>query len=246
MCKEPIRNFQFEGENGDDEEVLNLKFSKAELNSALRKLGKTSPGKDGICYSMLNNLTNKGKDIILCLYNKIWEMGAIPNDWKKAVIIPIKKPGKNPEQPSNYRPIALTSHMGKTMERMINDRLTFWIETKGKLENYQSGFRKGRWTMDPIIRLEDDIRKAQVNRESVVAVFLDIEKAYDMLWKDGLLIKLNQMGIRGHMFQWIKQFLSERTIAVKINGIVSDSYRVENGIPQGSIISPLLFSIMIN
>lgn len=84
---------------------------------------------------------------------------------------------------------------------MINDRLVYWVETKGKLENYQSGFRKGRGTMDPILRLEDDIKKAHVNRESVIAVFLDIEKAYDMLWIDGMLLKLNQLGLKGRILR---------------------------------------------
>lgn len=100
--------------------------------------------------------------------------------------------------------------------------------------------------MDPILRLEDDIKKAQVNRESVIAVFLDIEKAYDMLWRDGVLIKLNQIGVKGRILRWVKEFLSERSITVKINGTFSECYRVENGTPQGSIISPFLFSIMFD
>lgn len=102
--------------NGEEKEVLNLEFTKSELNGALRKLGKTFPGKDGITYTMLKNLTDEGKEVLLSLYNKIWQEGVIPTEWKKAVIIPIRKPGKDPKQPSNYRPIALTSHMGKTME----------------------------------------------------------------------------------------------------------------------------------
>lgn len=157
-----------------------------------------------------------------------------------------KKPGKDSKSPSNYRPIALTSQMAKTMERMINDRLTYTIESKGLLQNYQCGFRRGRGTMDPLVYLEDTIRRAQVNKETVMAVFFDIEKAYDMMWKEGLLIKLSQMGIKGRVFTWVKEFLSDRIIMVKINGVMSKRYQVENGIPQGSIVSPLLFSIMIN
>lgn len=132
------------------------------------------------------------------------------------------------------------------MERIINDRLVYTVETKGLIQNYQSGFRRGRGTMDPLVYLEDAIRRAQVNKESVVAVFFDIEKAYDMMWKEGLLIKLSHMGIKGRIFNWIKEFLSGRTIMVKIKGVISERHQVENGIPQGSIISPLLFSIMIN
>lgn len=86
------------------------------------------------------------------------------------------------------------------MERIINDRLVYTVETKGLIQNYQSGFRRGRGTMDPLVYLEDAIRRAQVNKESVVAVFFDIEKAYDMMWKEGLLIKLSHMGIKGRIF----------------------------------------------
>ncbi len=99
--------------------------------------------------------------------------------------------------------------------------------------------------MDPAVCLEHEIRKAQINRESVVAVFFDIEKAYDMMWREGLLIKLCKLGIKGQMYRWINNFLSGRAIKVRI-GKVSEKFVIGNGTPQGSIVSPLLFSIMIN
>lgn len=244
--EETLSKFQVDMQAGEGEGVLNMPFTRSELNGALRKLGKTAPGKDQICYSMLKNITEEGQEVILKLFNRVWETGVIPTEWKKAVIVPIKKPGKDPKRPASYRPIALTSHVGKTMERMINDRLSYWVETKGYIESYQSGFRKGRGTMDPVLALEDEIRKAQTNKEAVAAVFLDIEKAYDMLWKEGLLIQLNRLGVKGQMFQWVKAFLSGRSITVRVNGCLSECYPVENGTPQGSIVSPLLFSIMIN
>ncbi len=95
--------------------------------------------------------------------------------------------------------------------------------------------------MDPVVCLETEIRKAQINKDSVMAVFLDVEKAYDMVWKDGLLIQLYKIGIKGNTFNWIKSFLYERYIQVKIGTSVSNKFRVDNGTPQGSVISPLLF-----
>lgn len=132
------------------------------------------------------------------------------------------------------------------MEKMINERLNYYLETREELKCYQSGFRKGRSTIDPALCLEHEIRRAHVNKESVVAVFFDVEKAYDMMWKDGLLIKLYHMGIRGKMFRWIKNFLTNRKISVRVGKDLSENYTVENGTPQGSIISPILFSVMIN
>lgn len=111
----------------------------------------------------------------------------LPQSWKEALILPIKKPGKDPSKPASYRPIAFTSHVGKVMERMITDRLVYFLEKEGKLTPFQSGFSG---TMDPVMCLEAEIKKALSNKESVIAVFLDIEKAYDMLWREGLMIKL--------------------------------------------------------
>ena len=208
---------------GSSEEggMLDKLFSVTELNNALRKLGKSTPGRDSICYGMLENLGERGKEFLVKLFNKVWQEGTIPSCWKESVDIPIKKPGKDPTLPDSYRPIALTSQMGKVMERMVNDRLVYYFETKGMINVYQSGFRRGRSTMDPMVCLEHDIRKAQVAKETVLAVFFDIEKAYDMVWKQGLLIKLKQLGIRGRVLCWIKDFLSEWKIAVRINGGLS-------------------------
>lgn len=160
--------------------------------------------------------------------------------------MPIAKPGKDKAQPSSYRPIGLTSNLCKLMERMVMSRLVYFIEKKGLFSQYQSGFRKGRSTMDSVVSLEAAIRKAQVNKEVVVGVFFDIEKAYDMLWKEGLLMKLDKMGITGKMYDWIKDFLLNRTIQVRIGTTYSQIYTIENGTPQGSVCSPILFNIMIN
>jgi len=148
---------------------------------------------------MLDNLSDIGKEKQLLLFNKIWMEGMIPKEWKESIIVPIRKPGKDPHNPSSYRLITLTSQVGKTMEKMVNDRFNYWVGSKGLLNSYQSGFRRGRGTMDPVVCLEDVIRRAQVNRESVVAVFFDIEKAYDMMWTNSLLIRMQQMGIGGRM-----------------------------------------------
>jgi len=195
---------------------------------------------------MLKHLGSIAMMKLLFFYNKVWQVGTLPRSWKEAVIIPIRKPGKDSSNPMNYRPIALTSHVGKIMERMITDRLGFYMESRGMISPHQTGFRKGKGTMDPIICLETEIRKAQVNKESVMAVFFDVEKAYDMVWREGLLIKLNMIGIGGRTYNWIKDFLMNRFIQVRIGAALSRRYLVENGTPQGGVISPILFSIMIN
>jgi len=121
------------------------------------------------------------------------------------------------------------------MERIITDRMTYYLESNDLFSQYQSGFRKGRSTMDSLISLESDIRKAQTNREVVIAVFFDVEKAYDMIWKEGLLIKLQQLGIGGKVYNWILDFLFNRNIQVRVGAELSEVYTVENGTPQGCV-----------
>lgn len=144
------------------EDAMDTPFTLREMNRAIDKSKVTAPGKDQICYSMLKHLGFLTQMKLLGLYNKVWVEGRLPISWKEAIIIPIAKPGRDPTNPANYRPIALTSHVGKIMERMIVERMTFYVENKGLLSLYQSGFRKGRGTMDPVVCLETEIRKAQI------------------------------------------------------------------------------------
>ena len=107
-------------------------------------------------------------------------MDKIPDDWQYATLIPILKPGKESAEPNNYRPIALTCGLCKTLERMINKRLTWFLESNNHISWFQSGFRSDRSTADNLVRLETFIRDAFITKECVVAVFFDLEKAYDI------------------------------------------------------------------
>ena len=245
--KEMFESNQWKLERSDvNDDPVNLFFTIRELKSAILAGANTSPGKDMISYIMLKQLDDVALDEVLALINSIWEEGLLPKQWKHAVVIPILKAGKNGSDPCSYRPISLTSVLCKIMERMVTERLVYFLESNGIFSNDQNGFRHGRSTMESVLMLDHDIKKALGNKESVVGVFLDVEKAYDSLWKDGLLIKMNDVGIKGRMFNWIKDFLRERVIQVRIGGVFSKSVSIENGTPQGSVISPVLFNLMIN
>ena len=105
-------------------------------------------------------MDNRPLEVILKLVNKVWKLGEIPAAWKHLVIVPILKPGKDASDPSNYRPIAVTSQVVKTMEKMVTERLMYFIENRDLFSLNQSGFRKGRNTMDSVLCLESEIRKA--------------------------------------------------------------------------------------
>lgn len=224
----------------------NSDFTLSELKESLLQTEDKSPGEDKICYKMFKYMTTQSLMTILQFFNLIWSTNTFPKEWQHAIVVPILKAGKLPSDPSSYRPISLTSNICKLMEKMINNRLKWILETCNLYNTNQCGFRKQRSTIDQTIHLENEIAKAKCHGEYLLAVFIDLEKAFDMLWKEGLLYKLKQFGINGRMFMWIKNFLTDRSISVRVNGVLSDKTAVENGAPQGSCISPTLFNIMIN
>ena len=131
------------------------------------------------------------------------------------------------------------------MERMVNKRLIWFIESNNLYTNSQCGFRSQRSTMDHVVRLETSIREANIQRQHLIAVFFDLEKAYETTWRYGIMKDLHNMGLRGRLPNFIKVFLTDRKFEVRIRTILSDIQKQE-GVPQGSILSVTLFNIKIN
>lgn len=161
-------------------------------------------------------------------------------------MVPLLKPGKNPSCASSYRPIALTSCLSKTLERMINRRLVHFLENNNILDRYQCGFRSSRSTVDHLVRFETAVREAFVNKQHCLSVFFDLEKAYDTAWRFGILQDLIDIGIRGHMLGAIKSYLESRSFRVKLGTTFSRDFLQENGVPQGGVLSVTLFIIKMN
>ncbi|GBL94552.1 putative RNA-directed DNA polymerase from transposon X-element [Araneus ventricosus] len=214
-----------------------------ELEKALSKSRNTSPGPDRISYRMLRHLSTFSLSHILRLFNRVWTEGIFPMQWQEALVVPILKPGKEPKDSSNYRPIALTSCFSKTLERMVNARLVQQLEVNNLLSLHQSGFRKGRSTLDNILQLESEIRNAFVRRNHLVSIFKDIEKAYDQTWRFGILRALFEFGFRGQLLLFIKNVLSHRVFKIRIGSMLSDPFVQLEGVPQGSFLSATLFTI---
>ena len=126
---------------------------------------------------MLKHLPENSLETLLNIFNYIWTTGKFPEDWTLATIIPIPKPGKDPAEPNNYRPIALTGCLCKTLERMMDRGLTWFLESNNHISRFQSGFRSDRGATDNLVGLETFIRDAFIGKEHVVAVFFDLEKA---------------------------------------------------------------------
>ena len=217
-----------------------------ELLYSLNLSNDSAPGPDEITYSMLKNLAPSGKRVLLELMNCIYKGGKFPEKWKEAFIIPILKQGKESTNASSYRPIALTSCICKLLERIINRRLVWYLESKGLIDRCQSGFRRGRSTIDSLAALATDVQNAFLRKQYLFSVFFDLEKAYDTCWKQLIMQQLFKFGLRGELPKIIENFLSDRRFRVRVGDSLSDEFEQEMGVPQGGVLSCTLFNIAIN
>ena len=227
-------------------ESYNVPFSPQELRTALNQCHDSSPGLDDIPYEFLRHMSDTAFNFLLKLYNFIWQSGDFPSTWCVAVVLPIPKPGKDLLQVNNYRPISLTSCVCKVMEKMVNARLVWYLEANNALTPVQYGFRKLRSTSDALLSLESNICEAFAKNHHQVTVFFDLEKAYDTTWRHGVLLSLYEFGLRGRLPNFIKGFLSNRLLRVRVGNVLSETRVLENGVPQGSILSVTLFAVAIN
>ena len=205
-------------------EPYNVVFSSSDLEAALSKCRDSSPGLDEVPYAFLRHLSPASFSFLLALYNRIWCTGEFPSSWGVAVVLPIPKPGKDHSQATNYRPISLTSCLCKVLEKMVNVRLMWYLERGNHLSSVQYGFRKLRSTSDALLSLESSICEAFSNKQHHVTVFFDLEKAYDTAWRHGILLSLYEFGLRGRSPVFIRQFLSNRFLRVRVGNVLSDAH----------------------
>ena len=231
-------------ENNQDNH--NIRFTIEELNECIKSLASgKSTGEDEMHNSFLKNLPDTKRRELLGLINRSWRNSEIPKSWKQALIIPIPKAGKDHSNPHSYRPISLLSCTSKVAEKMVNNRLTWYLEKECKLSPTQCGFRKRRSTEDLLVRLEHQIRACLVNRQVTVSVFFDLERAFDTISHDHLLYKLARAGIGGNMLSWIEEYLKNRSFKVAVGNTKSEEKFLKCGLPQGSSLSPTLFNLMM-
>ena len=179
------------------------------------------------------------------LFNLSLSSSVFPSQWKLANIIPIFKKGDRADA-SNYRPISLLSCLGKVFEKCVFKHLYNYLRTNNRITPVQSGFTPGDSAVFQLIDLYDTFCRALDDGKEVRVVFCDISKAFDRVWHRGLLFKLRRMGVCGPLLDWFQNYLIGRHQRVALEGCVSDYKGIKAGVPQGSILGPLLFLIYIN
>ena len=177
---------------------------------------------------------------LVYLFNVSLASGIFPPKWKIATVIPLFKGGTRQEV-GNYRPISLLPLPGKILEKIVHNRISVFLETNKLLCDEQCGFRKEHSTTDSIANLTDTLFTAINNKETCLAVFIDLKKAFDTVNHNILLRKLQQLGICGQLLIWVSNYLHERVQRTLANGVLSQALSVSCGVPQGSILGPLFF-----
>lgn len=219
-------------------------FSMQELNRALKQNNNTAPGKDNVHYSMLSNIPNEGKRLLLNIFNNIFlNKAQIPEDWYDYIIIPLLKPNKPEGNHNSYRPIALASCVMKTYERLIKNRLEFWLESNNIIPSSQFGFRKSTSTQENIASLLTEIQLGFTTNKSSSVVFLDITGAYDNVNLKILANKMQHIGIPDMVILNVYNLYCLRNIYIRTNNNLIGPRQTSVGLPQGSILSPILYII---
>ena len=206
-------------------------------------------GNDNIPYDIIKSLGAKAKVFILHLFNQVWKGEPMPQQWRTAVIKPLLKDGKDPKSPGSFRPIALTWCLGKLLEKIVADRLTSYLECNNLINPNQAGFRKERCTTDQVLKLvqmASDKMHENKDGTTTLVTFFDFSRAYDKVWREGLIHKMIKLKVPYSFVRYTRLFLSARKTMVEINGARSKPFFLNEGLPQGSAISPLLFLIFIN
>lgn len=219
----------------------------SEVAMVVHKLNKRKcPGQDKVTNNMLKNIPAKFLLLMTLLTNAIFKTHYFPKAWKQAIVCPIPKPGANLTDPTSYRPISLLSSLSKITERLLLNRLHYFLNTNNLLLPEQFGFREGHSTIHQLIRVVETAFEATHSKQKCAILLLDLQKAFDKVWHQGLIYKLIQHNIPDSFIHIINNYLTNRSFTVRVSDTLSDTYPISSGVPQGSILGPTLFNLYIN
>ena len=225
--------------------IIEKDISYVELLSALNKLKGHTPGFDGITYPMIRNVSFDTKIRILNLYNSIFN-AFIPQIYKTSVVIPILKPKKDKTAITSYRPISLNSCLSKLLDKIIANRLWWFLENKKLIHSHQTGFQKRKSISENLLFIDYLLCHELSHGHHASIISLDFEQAFDKIGIHSILEQLQIWNVGPKIFNYVKHFMQNRKIVARIDSQYSDFNTLYNGIPQGSPLSVVLFIIAYN
>ena len=234
-----LRNANFEPHEN------RLKTTAGQVANIIESLNHVGGGFDGISTMTLLGTYKSILNHLTFFFNLCLKQAVFPNRLKHAIITPIYKAGGK-DKFNNYRPISLLPVLSKVLENILKSYIVSYLEDNNILNPLQFGFRKMHCTYMPIAHMYNDITQSCHKGNIICTLYLDLKKAFDTVCIDILLRKMKYIGIKGGLYDILKSYLSHRTQITKINGIDSGIREVRMGVPQGSILGPLLFLIYIN
>jgi len=235
-----VSEFKF---NSDDF----IPYNTGEIIKTINKIhANTSPGEDQVQNIFLKHLPFEYVSKMLSvLVNRVVTEG-IPQTWKEAKITMIPKKEGMSRDPEKYRPISLTSCLGKLVERLIKKRLYGMLEANNVIVKQQSGFRNEKGAADNLVFFTQKISETINRGKKALGIFFDISKAFDKVWHNGLLKKLIDLKIPNYILNYLKDFLNNRFFRINIDGYLGEACKITCSVPQGSVLGPLLFLVYIN
>ena len=232
-----------EVENPDP--LVDIDFTEEDLVKSAGRLSATSAaGPDGIAAMLLKKCITALRIPLTILWRESLRHNVIPAQMKMGTITPIFKGGSRSE-PKNYRPVTLTSHIIKLFERVIVEKIMKYMDEKGLFNSRQHGFRKNRSCLSQLLQHYQSLLDILEDKSVADVIYLDFSKAFDKVDHYILLQKLEKIGIKGRLLQWIENFLTSRTQVVAVDGSLSEIEGVISGVPQGTVLGPLLFLVHI-